>query len=413
MRPKSSLLIMTEDSPESYSPAGERVRHMALASRPLFENVLVLTLHGVRKPTKPKKGSNLLLYTVNFTRAAPFPISSFFDPVKFVMLLVHGLAQARHYKPSLIVVSMPPLEAGMSGWFLAKLLRVKLIVDLRDDWESAIRSKLTRYIPFQLIKILSRFAREIYSFSVNISVVTQSIADAVHKRGIATPTILVPNGADTAIFLPKLRENRIKTRQKYALPPDKILMICSGSGINPYYRLDLLLLSMRSLPSEMTKKLLLVFYLYNGIERLRDVKARLRISDELVEIRGPLPRRNLAEILASCDVGLVPFDDNPYLLCARSTKLYEYLSTGLYVISSGPKGGELDAFFSPNPQLGYFTQPAVEDFVDAFLQVVENAENLFGSKYRNLRHSFIRENYDRQKIMTKSMETAYTDIRSR
>jgi hypothetical protein len=133
------------------------------------------------------------------------------------------------------------------------------------------------------------------------------------------------------------------------------------------------------------------------------MKEELAISDDVVEVREPVPRVVLAEVMAACDVGLVPFKDDPALLCARSTKLYEYLSAGLYVVGCGPKGGELNQFFSLNPQLGSFTLPYTKNLLGVLLRVVKNAAYMFDDSSRFLRHKFIHENYERKAIMTKAM----------
>lgn len=411
MKPNRSLLIITEDSPDSYSPAGERVRHIALASKSMFKRVLILTLHGTRKPKKTGLGniSNVSLYALNFKRAMPFPISNFFDPVKFLMVLCFGFIFSRRLKLSHIVVSMPPLETGLSAWLLARQFQARFVVDLRDDWESAVGAQLTRYIPARLVKLLSKLSDRVYSSSACVFAVTQTIADTVKKRGIKTQTLLVPNGADTSLFTPRNKEARRRIRMKHCLPVDKLVFVYCGSGINPYYRLDLLLASARSLPEGIKDRIFLVFYVYNGSGHLRKMQNLLGILKNQVEIRDPLPRRRLAEVLSVCDVGLVPFDSRAYLLCARSTKLYEYLSTGLYVIASGPRAAELDSFFSENSYLGMFTQPSVEGYVQAFRQFVQNTCGLFNERFRAMRHSFIRKNYDRQTVMKKAMKTLFSD----
>ncbi len=411
MKPNRSLLIITEDSLDSYSPAGERVRHIALASKSLFERVLILTLQGTRKPKKTSISNilNVSLYALNFRRSMPFPISSFFDPVKFLMILFFGFIFSRRLKFSHVVVSMPPLETGLSAWLLARLFQAILVVDLRDDWESAVGSHLARYIPAKLVKLLSKLSDRVYSSSASVFAVTQTIADTVKKRGIKAQMLLVPNGADTSLFTQRNEEARRKIRMKHSLPVDKLVFVYCGSGINPYYRLDLLLASARSLQEDVKDRIFLVFYLYNGSGRLNKMQNSLGIMKSQVEIRDPLPRRRLAEVLGACDVGLVPFDNRAYLLCARSTKLYEYLSTGLYVIASGPRTAELDSFFSENSYLGMFTQSSVEDYVQAFRQVVQNTGGLINERLRAMRYSFIRENYDRQNVMKKAMKTLFSD----
>jgi hypothetical protein len=410
VKPETSCLIMTEYSPESYSPAGERIRHMALASGSIFDKVVVLTLRTARKPKKQETYTSVSLCTLNFSRAVPFPVSALLDPVKLLMFLVYGFMLCKRYESSCIVASMPPLETGVSAWFLAKFLNIRLIIDLRDDWESALSSQLRQYIPPKLLKPIFKIATKTYSFSSGILVITPTLATIIRHRGISTPIFVSPNGANTSLFFPRNEKVRSRIKMKYGLLQDKVIIIYCGSGFNPYYRLDLVLLSLRSLPNDVKKKIFSVFYLYNGIEHIRKLKNRLKIADNLVEIRDPLARYNVAEVTAACDVGLVPFDDKSYLRYATSSKIHEYSSTGLYVIGSGPKGGELDALLSKNPKQGLFVQPTVEGFIHAFSEVVGNGESLFDSSHRNIRYAFTRRNYDRQKIMRRTMKTLYTNL---
>lgn len=244
-----------------------------------------------------------------------------------------------------------------------------------------------------------------------IFAVTQTIADTIRKRGITTQTVLVPNGADTSVFVPKNKSFRTKIRTKYDLPLDKVIIIYCGSGTISYYRLDHILASIGFLSKEVKEKIYIVFYVYNGSDKLRQMQNKLGIGNNILEIRNPLPRRCLAEVLSSCDVGLLPFDDAEYLLCARSTKLYEYLSSGLYVISSGPKGGELDELFSANPNLGLFILPNTKNFALYINRMLKKKEYFFSDTLRKLRHTFIKENYDRRSIMETAMKYLLKRVR--
>jgi glycosyltransferase involved in cell wall biosynthesis len=404
MKPASTCLIIAEDSPESYSPAGERLRHMASASSKFFSRTIVLTMGRPRRQSATSFAPEFSLHTTGLTRAMPFPISALFDPMKFLAFFFYGLALCGLYNPSLIAASMPPIETGVSGLFLTMFLRKKLLIDYMDDWESAMKSQLSGYVPEVLMKPTTKFAKRIYSSSVAIFVATQTLARTIRQYGARAMVILAPNGADSLIFLPRDGGHRREMRLKCALPLDKTVVAYCGSGINPYYRIDLILLAAKSLPLAARKKISFVFYLYTGVEYCRRLKSALELSDDLVEIRAPLQRSDLSEVMAACDIGLVPFDDNPYLLYAMSTKVYEYLSAGLYVVGSGPCGGELDSFFSQNINCGVFVEPKVENFVDVFLEIMENNALFLGDSSRKLRHSFVIENYDSRTIMQKAMK---------
>ena len=410
MKSEPTFLIMSQDSPESYSPAGERIRHLASASSSIFRKVFILTLGDMKKQPEHRVDSGFFLFSINPTKRMPFPISAVFDPIRFLMFSVRGYLLSRHCKPSYVLASMPPFEIGASAYFLAKLLGIKLIVDLRDDWEAATSSQLTRYVPLRLISPLFKLATKIYSFSTGILAITPTLVNTIHQRGIETPVILAPNGADTSVFFPRSDDARRRIRSRYALPEDRVVMVYCGSGVNPYYRLDLIILCLRSLPTYVKKRLFVLFYVYNGLDYLNDLKDKLGIPDDLIEIRGPLPRSELAELMAACDIGLVPFDDKPYLLYATSTKVFEYLSVGLYVISTGPKGGELDSFFASNPILGLLVPPTVENLVHVFSEVVKSADEQINKRCTNLRHLFIKENFDRKTVMLKAIQTLRNDV---
>lgn len=412
-----SFLIITEHPPKSYSPSGERMLHLALASGSFFESVIVLSLRGVKRRSSGmqqgcRRDSGVLLYAVNFVRAMLYPLSMLFDSVKFLVFFVHGLTLSKRYKPLCILASMPPFETGICAWLLSKCGSSELAIDLRDDWESAVAIQLKRYFPAAVFHILSLITNKIYQSAFVIFAATQTICGTVRRRGVTTPTILVPNGADTSVFIPKDEGLRRNIRTKYNLPQDKVVAVYCGSGTIPYYRLDVVLSSINFFPLEVKEKVYVVFYVYDGTEKLKRMQKELGIAESILEIRGPLPRESLAEVLAACDVGLLPFDDAAYLLCARSTKLYEYLSSGLYVICSGPKGGELDAFFSANPALGSFIRPSVEDFAVSVGNILKIREELLGDDLRESRHSFIEKNYDRRSVMKTAMKGLLERVQS-
>jgi glycosyltransferase involved in cell wall biosynthesis len=379
---------------------------MALAGASFFSKTIVLTQGKTKKHHEKRVDSAVLLCTTGLSRATPFPVSSLFDPIKLLAFLIRGLVICSNYKPSWVVASMPPFETGFGGWILAKLLRKKLVIDYMDDWESSLSSQLTKYIPRKLMSPVFKLSSIVYSSATLLYVVTPTLAKRIQQRGIIVSMLLVPNGADTSVFFPRNEKSRKHARIEHSLPLSKFVIAYCGSGVNAYYRLDLILLAAKSLPETAKERIFFVFYLYSGIEHYRNLQRTLGISSNLVDIRDPIPRNILSEVMAACDAALVPFDDEPYLLYAMSTKVYEYLSEGLYVISSGPRGGELSLFFSQNVNCGTFVRPRVEDLVSVFLSAMENEGDFLGDNARNSRYSFVKENYDSRKIMAKAMTNA-------
>jgi glycosyltransferase involved in cell wall biosynthesis len=410
---ESSVLIIAPDSPLSFSPAGERVRHLAIASRKFFlKETVVLTLKSMRSKEKPSEmrraNEGVSLYDINLKRASPYPFSAYLDPVKLVLLLIYATLLVCRHRPGYVVASLPPLEVGVSAWIASKICHANLIVDLRDDWEKALEVMQRRRIPPALFRPLFKLARRIYFNSTGMLVVTRSLSRTISERGVNTSIIYAPNGADASLFSLQSKKIQRKTRLKYSLPQNKIVVVYAGSGRTSYYRLDLLLLALANVTREIENRGFLVFYVYNDADRLRERAKDLNIPPNILAVREALPREDLAEVLSTCDVGLVPFDDNQFLQYAMSTKFYEYVSAGLYVVCSGPKGGELNMILSNKPYLGTFVQPTVGNFVRSLLRILSSPQDILTDSLRNKRHSFIEELYDRQKIM----ELAWKDILS-
>jgi len=157
-----TVLFLSRYPPEAHGPAWERIRHMASACGAVFGKTVILTLQSGRSSVKEKAGSRVFLYEAPLLRESPFPINAWFDPIKFIVLTIHGFLLSLRLKPKFILASMPPSEVGVSAWLIAKLSGKDLVVDLRDDWESAIEQKLSCYVPATLLKAVFWFPRKVY-----------------------------------------------------------------------------------------------------------------------------------------------------------------------------------------------------------------------------------------------------------
>jgi glycosyltransferase involved in cell wall biosynthesis len=240
--------------------------------------------------------------------------------------------------------------------------------------------------------------------------VTYTLEKRIRQRGIRASVIRAPNGADTELFFPRAEAERVKIRAQFGFPSDKIVIAYSGSGGNPYYRIDLVVASINALQDTEKDGVFFVLYLYDQIEAFERLKSRLKMPDGLIQIRRPVPRSQLAKALSACDIGIVPFDDKPYLKYATSTKLFEYISAGLYVIGTGPEHGELELILSSCPACGLFARPQINEVVLSTTEIIQKGPGLFDDNSRNLRHSFIRENYDLEKTMKRVMGKLYANV---
>ena len=402
----TTLLVIAEEDPRSYGPVGERIRHIASAGNSFFDKVVVVTLRGQIPQAHNESRSGPILYSINSRIRMPFPISVYFDVIRFLTFLTHGFMVVRRCRPRLILTSIPPFEVGLASWILATVFRVRMIVDLMDDWEAAMKVQLSRYIPLTLMKPIFIVSDRIYSYATDVWVVGPTLAETIRKRRVSDSIVVAPNGADTSIFVPRDSSIRNVTRRRLGLPNNKIVLVYCGSGATHYYRLDLVIKAIGALPKNFRERFFTVCYVYSGASYLRRMKEASGLADDVISVRSAVPREVLSEVLAACDVGLVPFDDQSYLLYAKSTKLYEYLSAGLYVLASGPSEGELDSFLSHNENLGIFVSPSVASFATIFQRILDFSESMFTDQQRNTRHSFIKEHFDREKVLIKAMRSS-------
>jgi len=117
-----------------------------------------------------------------------FMISSFF----------YVLANPKKY--DVVYVTSPPIFAAISGFILSKIIGSKFVFEVRDIWpDSAVNQ-----IDLESESFFIRFGRGIENWlyhKADLIVPVTSVAESIIKRrSNGTPTSVIPNGVDTALF---------------------------------------------------------------------------------------------------------------------------------------------------------------------------------------------------------------------
>ena len=333
-----------------------------------------------------KRISNLNIINLIFKVPLPNP---FIFTANLLSSLVISTFVLLGRRPIVSVVSFPGGDSA-SGFLIAcALLRVKTIIDYRDEWEnqfifSAMPSFSKRF--YELIKKI--WPNLFYNRASFVSVVTQPFVKALKESGVDN-VILVPNGASSSSFMPL--ENKLE---------DGLFKIVYSGGIGEYYRLDIVVSSLKKLADRGVKNIRLFMVGRETNHAVLDSLLAYAIDNGLkssvIYLGNKSDVKELSKIIASADVGIVPYDDNPLWKNGLPAKFWEYCASGLPVIATVFKDSILARLIQENG-IGLTVDPLD---VDGLADVIEklSSEKEFRSVAGKRARLLIERDFNRDKI---------------
>ncbi|MHA1833213.1 MAG: glycosyltransferase family 4 protein [Candidatus Baldrarchaeia archaeon] len=255
-------------------------------------------------------------------------------------------------KPHVVIISLPPARQFLSTFILSKVIKSKLVVDYRDEFEDylVLYGKKWRRFYLLLKKVLSW----LYRRSHLITPVTPAVAESLKQRGVLNVRV-IHDGVDTSVFKPW---NRNKVRSAIGLSKDVFQIVYLGNVYSPY-RLDIVVEALRILKEkgkEGRNKYMLIIVGGGDIKRILDYASNIDVK-EMVNYVGRFNNPiEIAKILSAADVGIIPYDDNPLWKKTLSTKLFEYCACALPVIAMVTKDSILASYIKEN-QIGFVVPP--------------------------------------------------------
>jgi colanic acid biosynthesis glycosyl transferase WcaI len=287
-------------------------------------------------------------------------------------------------RPNVTIVSVPSGDAGLGALIACKLLKVKCAVDYRDEWEDYITSLTNHKIERLFYSVMKKPAAFLYGESQLVIAVTPNSMKALKKRGL-TNVKLIPNGADIKTFKP------LSIRKK-----SKIFTMFYSGGVGGYYRLDIVVKSMRKLVDKKLNHIRLIVAGKGEIEKVLTLAFELGIPSNVEYIGAINDKAKLAYLLAEADVGLIPYDDNPLWKNATPAKFYEYCACGIPVVATVYNDSTL-ATLIRKYRIGLTSPPLDEEkLAEAIYRIYKDKSfrEAAGKRARLL----IEEKFDRNKI---------------
>lgn len=229
----------------------------------------------------------------------------------------------------LVFASSPQLLAPLAAWLVAAVRRKPFVLEIRDLWpESIVEAGHARRgsLLHRALVLLERF---LYGQARHIVVVTPGWAPHFAALGIDSSKItVIPNGTD--IGDPVTPEKRTKLRLDHGVTG--FTAVYAGAH-GPANGLDQVLDAAASLPD--------VNFLLIGAGAEKDrLQARaLQESLSNVSFRSPVPKAQLAALLAACDVGIHVLAPWQLLESGLSpNKVFDYMAAGLPLVSNCREG---------------------------------------------------------------------------
>jgi glycosyltransferase involved in cell wall biosynthesis len=303
------------------------------------------------------------------------------------------------FRPSSVLISVPPADQLMPVLMLSKIIKCKLIIDYRDEFEEYQIMHAGRWSFFY--RLLKRIFPHFYKKATLITTVTPAVAENLNKKGIHNIEVIY-DGVDTKIFRPL---NRSEIRRELQLPQDSFIIVYLGNIYDPY-RVDIVVKALKKLKEkEHRQKYLLLLVGGGNIKSILDLANNLGISDSVKYfgiIKNPI---EVVKILNSADCGVIPYDDNPLWQRTYSTKLFEYCAVGLPVIVTVHENSALANIVRTN-RVGLVVPPINVDALASSLETLSNDKELRDKM--SLSALLFAQAYDREKLVKKLLETIKT-----
>jgi len=215
----------------------------------------------------------------------------------------------------------------VSGYYLAKKLKVHIVYDIADDLPAMIGN--SPQIPAGFRSIGKWIGKIMVNKTIHQAVFVCAISDAFRKDYLIPQEKfqIIPNGVDTSIFKKVISSVRKDLGIESGFVLGYVGVLREWVDLSPVYQ------ALKKLDAT---KLLVV-----GQEGLyqenKELVKNLGIEDKVI-FTGNVPYADVPKYIAAMDVCLIPFKDNDISHNAVPLKLFEYIACEKPVISTNLEG---------------------------------------------------------------------------
>jgi colanic acid biosynthesis glycosyl transferase WcaI len=229
-------------------------------------------------------------------------------------------------RPDVLIATSPQFLTAVAGRWLAWILRVPFVLEIRDLWPRSIVEVGAMKAGSAPIRLLEAMEKFLYRHADHIVPVTDSFVDEIAAHGGDRAAMsVITNGVDLELFQPRSRD---ESRAGLNLGPEPLVIYAGTHGLA--HGLDLLLDVAKQLAPEGVRFLLVG----EGAEKAR-LKQRAAAEGLLnVEFRDQQPRDRLARIYSASDLCLVLLRDLPLFHAVIPSKIFEFMGSGRPIVTT-------------------------------------------------------------------------------
>ena len=346
---------------------GDQVDVIALSDgkqRP-FEIVEGVNVHRIQRRERNERNKFAYLY-----RLLKFCLIS--------SLVLSRLHRRRKY--NLIHVHNVPDFLVFSAW-LPKVTGAKIILDIHDILPEFFANKFRkpeRSVYVRLLKLIEKLSAR---FANHVIVSNHLWSEKAIARSISKEkcTVFI-NYVDLSLF----RSRRTRNDGRF-------IMLYHG-GLQRHQGLDL---AIRAFDKVCRPSPGVEFHIYGGGSMKPELEALVRdlgLNDR-VFLQESVPTREVADIVANADLGIVAKRADSFGNEAYSTKIMEFMAEGVPVIVSKTK---IDSFYFDDTVVRFFESGNVDDLAAAMLDLMKN-QGRRESLVRHANEYVARNNWDTRK----------------
>lgn len=300
---------------EALEQAGYEVdilcRHSSSSIQPKVEQFGKVTAYRIMDAPRQESMLKYLMISSIFFIVAFFKIQPLYLKRRYKMIQAHNMPD------HLIFIGI-----------IQKLFGVNLILDIHDltvelfeeKWPGAKKLFLKSFV-----KIIERMSCK---FADKVMTVTKTCKERLIARGVSEEKItLVLNTPNDDIF-------KYQSDRKYDIINQNARLIYHGS-VAERFGLHIAVDAMSIISKKIPGSKLFIYGGYNTSygKFLIDKIKTLKMEDSII-LNGIISRDKIPNLLYNSDIGLVPYLSNDYMNLALPTKAFEYIATGLPVVSS-------------------------------------------------------------------------------
>jgi glycosyltransferase involved in cell wall biosynthesis len=217
----------------------------------------------------------------------------------------------------------PPIFQAAAAWAVARLKRAAFVLEVRDLWPAfavevgVLRNKL-------LIRASEWLEHFLYKHADVVMLNSPGFVEHVRQRG-ATNTVVVPNGADAAMFDPAAKGEEF--RKQYGLQGKSIVLYAGAHGLSN--DLGVVLQSAAKLKEDGNIAIVLMG---DGKDKLSLQAQAAEMGLQNLHFVPPLPKAQMAQALAAADACLAILKPLKLYATVYPNKVFDYLAAGRPVL---------------------------------------------------------------------------------